>query len=491
MTTVAYSPSFFEHLADHDTRSTLLSGMSAETHDAVPVCQVFRNIDLLPARFHDTIAGLVHSADFRSLTSLDDQMHFFKQHTKLPLEMIGTLVDKSKSTVHRHLAAKSTVGRSDATAEPKEAKRGPNSHLTLKDEERVIEWIEERQRQQNCASPAEVREFAFSVKSEARGETVVGGEHMSRDWWRSFKKTYEQRIGIKVATSREHARTRCRDVDVREYFAKMASVITKIKSLKQLINMDETGFHSRMDRNRRRKCVYSKSCDTFVTYSEETASTTLSMMVTISANGEALPPMFVCRENVTFRSTELRKIKDRVYVSRSQKGYASEANMLAWIEQILKAYVQAISEQLPDPTDKVYLVMDNCGIHNTARVKSEMAKIERLEIVWFPPHTSHFLQMLDASIFGVLKTQFRNLRSPQTSPKIEGKIFRAFRAFWISAFPTTVMSCFEMTGFDYVVAATGVSKLVLEQKKVEDLITANCLRVDNQRDQEGRDGHFS
>ena len=104
-------------------------------------------------------------------------------------------------------------------------------------------------------------------------------------------------------------------------------------------------------------------------------------MVTISANGEALPPMFICRENVTFRSTELRKIKDRIYVSRSQKVYASEANMVALIVQILKAYVQAISEQLPDPTDNVYFAMDNCGSRNTARVKLDLAKLERTESV--------------------------------------------------------------------------------------------------------------
>ena len=204
-------PHFMRGFGQRSMPRDLLIWQSPQVHGAVPVGQAFWTIDLLPAPFHDTITGLVHSADFRSLASLDDQMHFLKQHTKLPLEMIGTLVDRSKSKVHRHLTAKSTEGGSGATVEPKKAKR-----LTSKDKERASEWIAKRQRQQNCASPAEARESAFSLRSEARGETIVGGEHMSHDWWRSFRKTYEQRIGIKVATSREHARTRCKDVDVRE-----------------------------------------------------------------------------------------------------------------------------------------------------------------------------------------------------------------------------------------------------------------------------------
>ena len=255
------------------------------------------------------------------------------------------------------------------------------------DEERVIAWIESRQTQHDCASPLEVREFAFRLKCEAEGRPPVEGGHMSRDWWHAFKKHYKDRIDVKTSTSREYERTRCRDVDVREYFVKMRYVLSQIKSPKQLINMDETGFHSRIDRERRRKCVYSKSCDTHVTYSQETASTTLSLMAVISADGETLPPMLVCRENVTFRSPEPKSIQNMICVSRTKKGYASEATMIDWINMILIPYVDKVTGQLPEPTDKVYLLMDNCGIHNSANVKPHWEKIPRVEIIWLPPHT--------------------------------------------------------------------------------------------------------
>ena len=91
--------------------------------------------------------------------------------------------------------------------------------------------------------------------------------------------------------------------------------------------------------------------------------------------------------------------------------------MIDWINMILIPYVDKVTGQLPEPTDKVYLVMDNCGIHKSVNVKPHWGKIPRVEIIWLPPHTSHFLQMLDAALFGVLKTQ----KPPDTKYKSQNR----------------------------------------------------------------------
>ena len=104
--------------------------------------------------------------------------------------------------------------------------------------------------------------------------------------------------------------------------------------------------------------------------------------------------------------------------------------------------------------------------------------LERLELVWFPPHTSHFLQMLDGAMFRALKSLYRNLRTPKTSPKIEGKIVRAYRAFWTAAFPTTVMSSFHVTGFQYTFWDDAPRGLRLDDSLVEQLVRTSCLASD-------------
>lgn len=449
-------------------------------HKLVPAGHISRNLELIPGSFHETVSSLIRSAEFRSLKSLEDQIEFFKSRSKVPMEFIGMLLEKSPSTMRRYIRAAAQPVRSQEEDTDTKAKYGPNSALTIKQEQEVLEWILSRQREQNCPTPLEVREYAASLKNAHQETPLAEKDHLSRDWWHKFKIRHKEVIGVKVALSREQARTRCTEKDVKEYFTKMASIVAKIKTLKQLINMDETGFHSRIDRDRRRKCVYNKQCETHVTFCQETASTTLSMMVAIAADAQVLRSMFVCREDVKFSSAELKSINDFINVSKSPKGYATEANMIEWIDKILVPYIDQVVKILPDEEDKVYLVMDNCGIHNTENVRKRWQSLTRLELVWFPPHTSHFLQILDGSMFGALKSVYRNLRTPKTRPKIEGKIFRAYRAFWTAAFPTTLMSSFHVTGFQYIFLDNAPRALRLDQELVQQLIKTSCLASDSE-----------
>ena len=49
--------------------------------------------------------------------------------------------------------------------------------------------------------------------------------------------------------------------------------------------------------------------------------------------------------------------------------YATEANMLQWIDGIVVPYVEGVTSRLPDQEDKVYLIIDNCGIHNSTNMR--------------------------------------------------------------------------------------------------------------------------
>ena len=141
--------------------------------------------------------------------------------------------------------------------------------------------------------------------------------------------------------------------------------------MKKIINMDETGFHSRIDRDRRWKRVFHKKCETHVTFCQEAASTTFSMMVSIEADAQVLQTMFVCREDVRFNSLELKSIKDFIRMSNSPKGYATEANMIEWIDKVLIPYIEQVVKLLPGESDKIYLTMDNCGIYNSGKVREK------------------------------------------------------------------------------------------------------------------------
>lgn len=143
----------------------------------------------------------------------------------------------------------------------------------------------------------------------------------------------------------------------------------------------------------------------------------------------------VCETNGPFATRELQTVSPTLYVTRSPKGYATGSSMLDRLEKVLHPYVQYVTGRLRRPESIVCLVMDNVGAHNTPAVQAPFRRIERLGIIWLPPHTSHFLQILDASVFGQRKVVYRNLQTTPTRPKIEGKILRAFHALCNASFP--------------------------------------------------------
>ena len=49
----------------------------------------------------------------------------------------------------------------------------PNSALTIKQEEHVLDWILARQKEQNCPCPREVREYGARLKNASQGIIIV------------------------------------------------------------------------------------------------------------------------------------------------------------------------------------------------------------------------------------------------------------------------------------------------------------------------------
>ena len=448
--------------------------MSSVTHPRVPVGVISKLIELLPAATQEMAREIVHTAEFRLLETLEDQIVYIRDNTPFPLDVISDMLNVHRSTLHRYLQ-RAIAQRASNPAPPRPAERyGPNSALTIAEEFQVIQWILARQTKQDCASPREVREYAAKLRCASRQLQWIEGEHLSRDWWHKFKKRHQDLIGVKIAFSREAVRTRIDATAVDAYFAEIRAILTNLESPTQIVNMDETGFHSRIDRNRRRKCVFHNKCQVHVTFSEETSSTTLSLMAAVTGDGGVLAPMFVCKENVAFSSYELRTVITKLFVTKTQKGYATEFSMLEWIRNVIRHYVQRVARTLRREESMIYLIMDNCGVHNTPAVKAEFRKVSRLRVVWLPPHTSHFLQMLDASVFGQLKGAYRNLRTLPTRPKIEGKILRAFHAMWNAAFPRNVLAGFELTGFKYSMLADESLAIHLDEQRVLELTRSNC-----------------
>ena len=168
-----------------------------------------------------------------------------------------------------------------------------------------------------------------------------------------------------------------------------------------------------------------------------------------------LPPMFITKENVTFHSKCINEIKNYIISRNSPSGYATKENMIDWRELVLKPYSNNIKNQIQDPNTPIFLILDNCSIHNSEIVMTKFHEIGNLKIIWLPPHSSHFLQMLDSCLFGLLKREYRNIKAQSGYPKIESKIVRAFHALWNVIYPQNIYYCWELTEFYYKLQQNG------------------------------------
>ena len=299
--------------------------------------------------------------------------------------------------------------------------------------------------------------------------------HFQKKWWHLFKTRYSNVIDVKVAESIEVARCNVTKDQVENYLSEVMNSLVVIKSLNQILNMDETGFHSRIDKGRKRKCVFFKNVDAFVTYHQEAATTTLSLICCISAAGTCLPPMLVTKENVTFQSKSLNEIKNYLICRKSPSDYATKESIIDRIELVLKPYSNNVKTQIQDLNAPIFLIMDNFSIHNSEAVITKFNEIINLKIIWLPPHASHFLQMLDSSLFGLLKRQYRNIKPPSISPKIENKVVRAFHALWNVIYPQNIFRCWELTGFYYDYQKNGTCILKMNFKTIIELIRVHTI----------------
>lgn len=71
----------------------------------------------------------------------------------------------------------------------------------------------------------------------------------------------------------------------------------------------------------------------------------------------------------------------------------------------LRPYAKSKREQLKSNA-KCAIIADNCSAHTSEEISNFLIEVGNIEIIFIPPHSSHIMQMLDATIFGTLKRKY-------------------------------------------------------------------------------------
>jgi hypothetical protein len=115
-------------------------------------------------------------------------------------------------------------------------------------------------------------------------------------------------------------------------------------------------------------------------------------------------------------------------VFRTAKGDIAIEAMKFCANSILGRYIKLLRDQFSDQSLNIFLIADNCGTHTNRNILTLLQRTDFIPI-WLPPHSSHFLQLLDVAIFGSFKKHCGNQQRSEVKPQLEGEILRVLHAW--------------------------------------------------------------
>jgi hypothetical protein len=122
----------------------------------------------------------------------------------------------------------------------------------VKKKRRVIAWMRDCQRQANCPSPREVRDFGSIVYQRRPGHERFS----SRDWRRGFRRRHQEELVVDRVAAKEPQRATVTAQAVVHDFDKLREVLPNCLSPNQVLNMEKTGLSVGRLKGKRRKVVW-------------------------------------------------------------------------------------------------------------------------------------------------------------------------------------------------------------------------------------------
>ena len=251
----------------------------------------------------------------------------------------------------------------------------------------------------------------------------------------------------------------------------MRDAIGKIKTAAQVLNLDEVGLCSRPDKGRVRRVAFLQTVNRQPTFREEQDGSHVTLTACVSLGGDSLKPHFCGMTECPLNTPDLALVSQRFAYEKTAKGRQTTATFTNYCRTILKPYVESVRQQLNDPRAVVYLILDNAPVHNIPDVLREIG----IHPIWLPAHSSHFLQVLDLLLFAELKKAYTSLRTPVTSPKVEGKVIRILRAWHKARDPLTIIHAWNRACIVLEPRAAGAGyRIQIPEEEVLRVIRTNC-----------------
>ncbi|XP_030839669.1 uncharacterized protein LOC762421 [Strongylocentrotus purpuratus] len=269
--------------------------------------------------------------------------------------------------------------------------------LTEDEEGRIAEWLVECEEKLFGITPTQVCEVAYNI-AEKSGRPHPFNKTTKKagyDWLKTFQGRYSH-LSIRKPEALSAARARAmNEIVVGRYFDLLDQTMDRL-DLKnkpaQIYNCDETGLSSvhkppRIMATKGKKQVHSK------TSGERGFNTTV--MACPNAVGNYIPPFVIFKGSRLSPALTCNAPPGTLFAT-SDTSYMNMDLFYNWIQFFVK--------HIP-PARPVLLIVDGHGSHISIGTL-EYAKENQVELLCLPPHTTHWLQPLDRTVYGPLKVNY-------------------------------------------------------------------------------------
>lgn len=323
----------------------------------------------------------------------------------------------------------------------------PTQLLTTEEEEIIIQNIRSAQINNDCLTGKNVRDLASNLY---RNRTTKIRE-FSRDWCWKFLQRHSDKIAKVSASSIDDSRASIDLNEVERYIHEIEQVMNNPPIPQLLINFDETGFGRRPEKGKRKKVFVCRDCNMEAFWREDTEQHHISLVTAISAACTSLKPLLLSTRKTMdsdLAGTFFYRWGSYAY---TQKGYMTQQSMVYWVKNNLAPYIKYIRDNTTGPHHCV-IICDGCSSHFGSEVMQAFEEIGNIKIIFLPPHSSHLTQMLDVSLFSVLKRRYSSTPKDESlSSKFTQKLIRIKKAYQSCVNEELIKSSWEAAGFKLII----------------------------------------
>ncbi|KAJ2937697.1 hypothetical protein O0L34_g17508 [Tuta absoluta] len=216
-----------------------------------------------------------------------------------------------------------------------------------------------------------------------------------KDWLDGFLKRNSLSVRKAEGTSFNRAFAFNRE-EIGLFFELLGQVLEKFKfPPRNIYNVDETGVTTVQDPG---KVVAAKGQKRVGSITSGERGQNVTAVCAVSATGQYVPPMFIYPRQRHSAALEKDGPREAAYKC-SKNGWINEELFVDWLKHFVKF-------AKPTETDPVLLILDNRSSH-TSWNAYQFCKQNNIVMLSLPPHGSHRIQPLDVSVYGPLKTAYK------------------------------------------------------------------------------------